>query len=766
MQLKLKFLILFSVSFLSMQSQLVLKLGLLESADRSVKNAVVQYGRKTFLSDIQGRVIIPDYSENRAVTIKCTGFRDTTVNFFRVSDAMDTITGSLTLNRKIFLLDDVPVYSSRLEEVNPHKADFILDYELKDGHMVQLLSENILLLIKEGVEEQTLSPLAGTKNLAKDPYGNIHVVSDHFSSKIEIEDFTERRLKIDTSLVAIDKFNQVLHHCEAVTDNAIFIRKYKDMNQTLAFFSYKDSAYTLIREITDEERKQAVFMKRDSTKKQLLYLASMYSDNLAGEMGEMSQRELRKRRDAQQMVWKQQMIYSRPAYNLLRVINDRVYIFAHDLDSLLVYTMDGNPLTAHAIDYHRLKMWNNEIIVNEEKTKAYATFKTNSAILIAEIHLGTGQIKLPFHTIESTFPPKKIRIINNTLYYMAKQKDGSGYSVYAQILNQPELSYTPSPDSLRRMEARVYLKRGMEELSRHDQAKASKYMEKAIDLNPELWEAWLQKGMIYSKQKYYKKAIVCYDKSILVNKSNGISYYYRAVAYAALKEHTKALSDYEAAVVNSPNNAGFHLGFGNYLMDVKKFDKAEVCFSKAIQMDSTLWQACYKRGVLFFRVGRIGEAISDFNIALHYNNRDKLIYLKRGMAFDELKMHEKAIDDFSSAISLDADYAEAYVFKGNSLMEAGKFELALLDFDFVLQRDPTNFTARYNRATCKYLLKNYADAISDYSFSLRLKPTHAKAFYFRAMAELSLGMKSDACSDFKRAGNVLDAKEQVRLVCR
>lgn len=268
------------------------------------------------------------------------------------------------------------------------------------------------------------------------------------------------------------------------------------------------------------------------------------------------------------------------------------------------------------------------------------------------------------------------------------------------------------------------------------------------------------------KTEVLQKAIVCYDKSILVNKSNGISYYYRAVAYAALKEHTKALSDYEAAVVNSPNNAGFHLGFGNYLMDVKKFDKAEVCFSNAIQMDSTLWQAYYKRGVLFFRVGRIGEAISDFNMALHYNNRDKLIYLKRGMAFDELKMHEKAIDDFSSAISLDADYAEAYVFKGNSLMEAGKFELALLDFDFVLQRDPTNFTARYNRATCKYLLKSYADAISDYSFSLRLKPAHAKAFYYRAMAELSLGMKSDACSDFKRAGNVLDAKEQVRLVCR
>lgn len=764
--MQLKLLLLLSVSFLSMQSQLVLKLQLIEGADKSVKNAVAQYGRKTFLSDVQGYVIIPDYRENRSVTIKYAGFRDTTVSFLRASEATDTITGSLTLNRKIFLLDDVPVYSSRLEEVNPQKADFILDYELKDGHMVQLLSENILLLLKEGIEEQTLSSLAGTKNLAKDPYGNIHVVSDHFSNKIEIEDLPELRLKIDTTLVAIDKFNQVLNYCEAVTDNTIFIRKYKDENQTLAFFSYKDSVYTLIREITNEERKQAVFMKRDSTKKQLLYLAGMYSDNLAGEMGEMGQSELRKRRDAQQMIWKQQMIYSRPAYNLLRVINDRVYIFAHDLDSMLVFTKDGTRTAAYPIDYHRLKMWNNEIIVNEEKTKAFGKFKSNAATLLAEIDLSTGQIKLPFHTIESAYPPKKIRIRNNTVYYMAKQKDGSGNTVYAQILKQPELSYAPSPDSLRRMEARTYLKRGLVELAKHDQAKATKYMEKAIKLNPEMWEAWLQKGIIYSKQKYYKKAIACYDKSISANKSNGISYYSRAVAYAALKEHAKALSDYEAAVVNSPNNAGFHLGFGNYLMDVKKFDKAEFYFSKAIQMDSTLWQAYYKRGVLFFRVGRIAEAIEDFNSALHYNNRDKLIYLKRGMAFDELKMHERAIDDFSAAISLDADYAEAYVFKGNSLMEAGKFELALLDFDFVLQRDPANFTARYNRATCKYLLKNYADAISDYSFSLRLKPTHAKAFYFRAMAELSLGMKSDACSDFKKAGNILDAKEQARLVCR
>lgn len=749
-----------------MQSQLVLKLQLLEGADKSVKNAVAQCGRKTFLSDLQGSVIISDYRENHQVTIKSTGFRDTTVSFTWDAGLLDTITASLTLNRKIFLLEDIPVYSSRMEEVNPRKADFILDYELKDKSMVQLLSENNLLLIREGIEEQLLSPLPGTKSLAKDLYGNIHILSNNFVCKVELEDLPELHLEVDSTCVEVKRFNEVIGACEAFTDNTIFIRKYKDENQTLAFFSYKDSTYTLIREITDEERKQVAFIQRDSTKKQLLYLASMYSDNLAGEMGEMSQRELRKRRDAQQMVWKQQMIYSRPAYNLLRVINDRVYIFAHDLDSLLVYTKEGKPLATYPVDYHRLKMWNDEIIVNEEKTKAYGRFKSNSATLIAEIDLGTGQIKLPFHTIESSFPPQKIRIRNNTVYYMAKQKDGTGHSVYAQILKQPELSYAPTPDSLRRMEARMYLKKGLAELSKHDQAKASKYMEKATDLNPELWEAWLQKGVIYSKQKYYKKAIVCYDKSISANQSNGTSYYYRATAYAALKDQTQALNDYQAAVLNSPKNAGFHLGLGNYLMDLKKYDKADFYFSKAIHIDSTLWQAYYKRGILFFRAGRIGEAIADFNLALHYNNRDKLIYLKRGMAFDELKLHEKAIDDFSSAISLDPDYAEAYVFKGNSLMEAGKFELALLDFDFVVQRDPANFTARYNRATCMFVLKNYADAISDYSVSLRLKPAHSKAFYFRAMAELNLGMKSAACSDFKKAGDVLDAKEQARLVCK
>lgn len=754
------------IPFQSMQSQLALKLRLLEASEKGIKNAVLRFGRETFLSDAQGRVMITDYRENRQVTIKSTGFRDTTVRFTREPGLLDTITASLTLNRKIFLLEDVPVYSSRMEEVNPRKADFILDYELKDDNMIQLLSENILLLIKNGVERQTLSPLPSTKNLVKDFYGDIHLLSNNFACRLELEDLPELRLTGDSTCVEIKKFNEVIGACEAASDNTIFVRKYKDVNQTLAFFSYKDSAYTLIREITDEERKQAVFMRRDSTKKQLLYLANMYSDNLAGEMGEMSARELRKRRDAQQMVWKQQMIYSRPAYNLLRVINDSVYIFAHDLDSLLVYTKEGKALAAHAIDYHRLKMWNNEIIVNEEKTKAYATFKTNSATLIAEIHLGTGQIKLPFHTIENSFPPKKIRIRNNTVYYMAKQKDGSGYSVYAQILKQPELSYAPAPDSLRRMQARTYLKKGMAELSKHDQARASKYIEKAIDLNPELWEAWLQKGTIYARQKYYKKAIVCYDKSISTHTSSGISYYYRALAHAALKNQTQALNDYDAALAKSPNNEGFHLGYANYLMETKKFDKAEVYFSRAIQLDSTLWQAYYKRGVLFFRVGRIGETIADFNVALHYNTHDKLIYLKRGMAFDELKMHEKAIDDFSSAISLDANYAEAYVFKGNSLMETGKFELALLDFDFVLQRDPANFTARYNRATCKYILKSYAEAISDYSVSLRLKPAHSKAFYFRAMAKLNLGMKSDACSDFKKAGDILDAKEQARLVCR
>jgi hypothetical protein len=87
------------------------------------------------------------------------------------------------------------------------------------------------------------------------------------------------------------------------------------------------------------------------------------------------------------------------------------------------------------IKYHHLKIWNKEIVINEEKTKAFAVFKSFNNLMLGEINLASGEVKLPFFKLESTYLPKKIRIRANKVYYMCKQRDGIGYTVFCQNLH-------------------------------------------------------------------------------------------------------------------------------------------------------------------------------------------------------------------------------------------------------------------------------------------------------------------------------------------
>jgi hypothetical protein len=136
---------------------------------------------------------------------------------------------------------------------------------------------------------------------------------------------------------------------------------------------------------------------------------------------------------AQKMSFILEMNYAPPSYSILKLINDSLYLFAHDIDTLFVYDQQLNLVKSKKISYHHLKAWDKEIIVNEEKTKVYAKLNENSKPMIAEIDLQTGALKPNYLTIPVRFP-KKIKIRNNRMYFMARQKNGTGYSVYSQEL--------------------------------------------------------------------------------------------------------------------------------------------------------------------------------------------------------------------------------------------------------------------------------------------------------------------------------------------
>jgi hypothetical protein len=107
---------------------------------------------------------------------------------------------------------------------------------------------------------------------------------------------------------------------------------------------------------------------------------------------------------------------------LLKVIEDSIYIFNFDNDSIYVFTPANKfyrymPLR---FDVHGLKYKQKDILVNDEGTACYFKFEERGAVYLRQIDLNTGKAASTEKLGEQF--PNKIRILGDYAYYTCTQE--------------------------------------------------------------------------------------------------------------------------------------------------------------------------------------------------------------------------------------------------------------------------------------------------------------------------------------------------------
>jgi hypothetical protein len=426
--LKFKAIVLLILSVIRLSSQTVLNIHLTDLHKKPLPFAVIKYKGSTITSNESGFFRIDNYTAGSKIEIHKLGFADTTITLAPNQLTQDTIHLAIALRLKIILIPEVSVNSSRIEEINPMKADFVIGYELKGDFLIELLSDdNIVLIDADNKVRSRSRPIPGAKDIVKDPYGDIYILTEKTAHKIY---FNNSDLRVDPVSADLAKLMWDIQYCDEATGTTRYIRRYKDNNQTVAFFATSNlnkNAVKLLKEITHVKRREAVQDYANETNALNQYVESLGLSKVTA----TTMQELELVREAQNMIDKLEMIYALPSYSFLKLVNDSIYLFAHDIDSMFVYDQHWNPLKGERINYHHLKMWGKELIVNEERTRVYAKLIQDSKPMIAEIDLQTGTLKSSSFALESRFPTK-IKIRNNSIYFMAKQRNGVGYTVYSQ----------------------------------------------------------------------------------------------------------------------------------------------------------------------------------------------------------------------------------------------------------------------------------------------------------------------------------------------
>jgi hypothetical protein len=419
-------------SFL-LHSQKVLNIYVADHFKKPLAHVIVKHEGLVSISDEAGFLRLTNYVTGSKIEIHKLGFADTILSLASGFLKQDTLNINISLRLKVAFLPEILVNSAVMQEINPMRSDFVIAYELTGNQLIELLSDDIVLLIDEGEKMKYRSrPVSGTKDLVKDPDGNLHITTAKNAHRLVADSMG---LAIHPLPEDLDKLNWNVRYCDESNGHSRFIRRYRDNNQTVAFFAVNviSKRVKLLKEISDAGRSKAVQAFANETNSLLSYLSGLEESNPGGVMGDISGAELELYRKAEQMAGFLEKNYVLPSYSFLKLIKDSIYLFAHDIDSMFVYDREWKLVKSTRINYHHLKIWGKELIANEEKTKVYAKLIKDSKTMIAEIDLQTGALKSPAFTIG--FPnPKRLRIRANAVYFMARQQNDGGYSVYYQNL--------------------------------------------------------------------------------------------------------------------------------------------------------------------------------------------------------------------------------------------------------------------------------------------------------------------------------------------
>lgn len=170
-------------------------------------------------------------------------------------------------------------------------------------------------------------------------------------------------------------------------------------------------------------------------------------------------------------------------------------------------------------------------------------------------------------------------------------------------------------------------------------------------------------------------------KALKKNENNPDYHILQSYILTELGDAKQAVKHGERAVSLLPNDwkalyclALARFGSGDYL-------GASIEYSKAIEIDATIFQLYEGRGHARSKMNDQLGALDDFNLAIMLKPAYIKAYLGRGMASYKLGKYQNAIVDFTSVLLREADNAQAYFYRGASRKMMGDVSSSCSDFD-------------------------------------------------------------------------------------
>jgi tetratricopeptide (TPR) repeat protein len=143
--------------------------------------------------------------------------------------------------------------------------------------------------------------------------------------------------------------------------------------------------------------------------------------------------------------------------------------------------------------------------------------------------------------------------------------------------------------------------------------------QKAVDLDPEMREAWIRLGDVLT-ELLNPKAILYYDNAIRMDSTDITTMHSRAYALHSLSKLQESLSSYLEISRRFPDYEPAFYNAGIIYKELDSIPKAIEFLNQSIALDSTIYSSYYQRGLCYKIAGENQKAKKDFEKAIELNS--------------------------------------------------------------------------------------------------------------------------------------------------
>ena len=287
------------------------------------------------------------------------------------------------------------------------------------------------------------------------------------------------------------------------------------------------------------------------------------------------------------------------------------------------------------------------------------------------------------------------------------------------------------------------LKRGIVNFHLEEYANAFEDINRSLELDASLSDAYGYRGMIYCIEEEYEIAYDDLDVGILSNEDNILLYLYRGLASFNLNINDSGFSDLDHYIQNIENSNTDEL-YQSYLYRGILLDRRgqyEASFSDlntAISLIESPTSAYFYRGKINIILEEYELAIKDLDLIITHDSTILEAYLYRGIAMYFTSDYISSIEDLSHFIYKipfsDIKKGLAFLYRAKSRFSSNELKKSMSDLNNAIEHNHELWDAYELRGKLHSQNKNYKSAILDLDISIQQELNNIDQYYYRGIA--------------------------------